>query len=787
MHRVKPDRPRMRASGTKKKPVKYEQPIGTVAVPYFGPRCVSEQRLSDRGNPIVWTEGEKKTLLIDQLGYAAIGITGCHNWSDGEANQNGDGIMWAKPFRKYAERFVAGRRHMICFDADAFSNDNVVLAMRRLAGLLLDGGAASVKVVRVPPDAKDPDRGVGVDDHFVACGRDGRIVAALFEKAEPIAAGEELTPIPPKDPLLRLASLAWLRGAGLDGDLRLPPRFEIRRDRSLWAEPASDKPEADQREIMRSVILPTLIMRELSGDEQRVEVAYFAFGQWRTAVVDRKACRDARRALGDFPPSAAIDSNNAPFVVMWLGEYLRHNEHRLPTQRFVSSCGWQDDLGDGERCFLLDEPVTSNETSSVVADATGERAGMLAALKPRGDYDAHVEALRSAFDADPVAAITILGALAAPLLGPLGAPNFAIHLPGESSRGKTSIVKIASSVYGNPCNGQWVGSWNATPVAMEVRAATLTHLPLCFDEVGAGDARVIERAVYMLINGEGKARSDKALQVRAVRTWKTIVLSTGEHELATEQANTGAQVRVLQFRVAGFGSLDGAGVDALRERCEKNHGHVGRAWIESLVAIEDWTPYLELFEKAKKQFRAKEPGSLMQRQSVYFALLSVAEHLAHGAIGIGKADGATVRKVYGDSERRREVQSNGDRALEILSEWVTSEPLSFPLLEVNAAGELIAKTAANVRQINGVRHRGTVNFLPGEMRARLLGHGISSSEAIAAWSDIGILKKDDPSRRGATRIKWNGKRTRVVSIECEALGIDEAETVAVQTVAQFAD
>ena len=56
---------------------------------------------------------------------------------------------------------------------------------------------------------------------------------------------------------------------------------------------------------------------------------------------------------------------------------------------------------------------------------------MLRALRPRGTYEAHIAALRSAFDEDPIAAVAILGALAAPLLSPLDAPNFAIHFPGR--------------------------------------------------------------------------------------------------------------------------------------------------------------------------------------------------------------------------------------------------------------------------------------------------------------------------------------------------------------------
>lgn len=778
LSRVKPDKPRTKTSSSGKvKPIKYEQAPGTGAIPYIGPRTIREQRLDDVTRPIVWTEGEKKTLLLDQLGFAALGLTGCHNFNDGDANRNGDGIVWAKALRKYAERFTRGRHHVIAYDSDAASNEGVLLAMRRLAGLLLEGGAASTKFVRVPVDASDVERGVGVDDYLVEHGEPA--LRALFDRLEPIAVGEDVSPIAPRDPLAKLGSLAWLRGARLDGDLRVPPRFELHRDRSLWIEP--DRPDGDAREIMRSVLLPVRLLDALEGDEQRFEVAYHARDAWHRAVVDRRACKDTRRALAELPPDCAITTNNAALVVLWIDEYMRTNEHRLTVERFATECGWQP-INEG-RCFMLDKPISSSDGVNIVADDAGDRGEILAALRTRGTLDAHLEALRDTFVEDRLAAVAILAALAAPLLQPLAAPNFAVNFFGDSSKGKTSIVKIAGSVYGDPKSEQWIGSWNATPVAMELRAATLTHLPLCFDEVGAGDARVIERSIYMLINGCGKSRGDRSLAVRKTPKWSTVVLSTGERELVDERAATGAQVRVLQFRVAGFGALDAKGVDALREACERNHGHAGRAWIEALVAVDDWRALVELFEESKRQFRGKSAGALAGRQAVFFALLAVAEHLASSVLGIGEKGGKTVRALFADGEKRRELLSAGERAIESVSQWIASEPDAFPVLNFDAGGALRSTRVRNVRAVHGVRHKEFVYLLPDALRAHFDVDGLSFAEVCASWRDRGLLEVDPG--RVTTKIKYDGARVRVVALKCDAVGVDVAAATVVQT--DFAD
>lgn len=763
LRRVKPNKPRVRVRNGKRKPIKYEHPPGQPSFPFFGPRTVALQRLNEPG-PVVWTEGEKKTLALDQLGFAAIGLTGVHNFNDPDAYRNGDGLTWAKPLVKYAARFIAGRPHLIAYDSDSMTNDQVMLATRRLAGLLLDCGATSVGFVEVPGgDAK-----IGVDDFLAEHGEEK--TRALFSGARPIAVGEEISPIAPRDPLVKLDSLAWIKPARVDKDLRLPPRFDIRRDRSLWLEPAADNAAADWREVTRSVVLPVRLMREHGGESERVELAWNARNEWRRVVMDRQSLRDARRVLSDSPPSMAITSNNAAAMVGWFEEYMRHNEDRLRCAHFVTRGGWQEDTGGV--CFMLNEPIVRGADVELVGDETGDRAEILGALKPRGNYEDHIEAIKEAFEADAQAAVVILACLAAPLLKVFGAPNFTLNLYGDSSTGKTSMMKVAASIFYDPNNPQGIASWNATGTAMEVRAETLCDLPLPFDEAGAGESTGIDRVVYMLNNGTGKARSNQRLGVRETPRWRTITLSTGERELVDRHAATGAQIRVLQFRVSSFGGERGAAwVDALRERCEAHHGNVGRRWIEALVGIEDWRELREEYAAARAWFREQSSGQLMQRQAVYFALLWVAEVLAYRVLGLGDERGATVQRFFLEDEERDEIESAADRALESVSQWLVSNPESFPELEPNSSGKLQTSASRRLgRPIFGVRHGDRVYVLTSALRERFAGENLSYTEAVKSWAAAGLTICD--AKRADTRLTFNGERPRVVGLSCEALGVD---------------
>src|SRR5690606_4885443 len=197
---------------------------------------------------------------------------------------------------------------------------------------------------------------------------------------------------------------------------------------------------------------------------------------------------------------APIDSNTAAKVVAWLRDFEHVNADRLPRIGSVDRLGWH-----GEDRFMLgDKLIGDEEAEPLVLDTRG-REELVRAFSPRGDYEAHVEALRRAWEADPLAAMMIAAAFAAPLLRHLLAPDFAVHLAGDSSRGKSSMLKIAASVYGDVANRLWVASWGSSPAAHEIRAMQLADLPLPIDEAGvASDPRARERIVYTLMNGGGR-------------------------------------------------------------------------------------------------------------------------------------------------------------------------------------------------------------------------------------------------------------------------------------------
>jgi putative DNA primase/helicase len=125
-------------------------------------------------------------------------------------------------------------------------------------------------------------------------------------------------------------------------------------------------------------------------------------------------------------------------------------------------------------------------------------------------------------------------AFAAPLLPLVGMEPGGLHLVGNTSEGKSTLLKVANSVTG----GKEVQSWRSTANGLEAIATAHNHILLPIDELGQAEKAVGE-AIYMLGNGQGKTRMTKQLANRKPKTWQLLFLSSGEIGLGEYMAQSG--------------------------------------------------------------------------------------------------------------------------------------------------------------------------------------------------------------------------------------------------------
>lgn len=750
-YRIKPTVPRVdRSRRGKPRPVKYDQSGRVGLLTYFPPAVrISGGLQSDA--TLYWTEGEKKALALDQMGLPVVGLTGVWNWIDPDASVQADAPAQLHPIIREHVR-IRARQHVIVYDADVRQNPKSMLAAKRLAGVLYAAGAAAVRFT-CPPTLELK----GIDDYYAVHGLEA--VCALLHAAEPI------DPIDPENPRQRIKTIGALAGAPVVDAYVLPDGYDVHKDGSLWRE-AQGRGQVTSLISASGPILIERYLEDLYTHEGRADICYLHQGRWTSQCVSRQAVIDARSAVTELGPyGAPITSSNAAKTVDWLHALGALNHDQIPTVTSVSRVGWHD-TGAG-RVFVTCEPIAETGTTCPIAlDSRGDRKRLYAALRPRGDAADHAAALRTAWDADTTCATVICAAFAAPLLELFSAPNFGVHLIGESSRGKTSMLRIAASVYGDPGDPEMVASWNATGVGAELRASRLSDLPQCYDEIGGGDSEHIDRLIYMLINGTGRVRGSRDVTLRETQRWRTILLSTGERELGGDDAATGARARIVHLPVSSFGDLPAADIDALRARCADNAGQLGRQWLQLLVDLDNLPEWVEQYRINVKLLREQpiaQGEGFHQRMAGYYALLITTEQLLQ-EIGIGHG-GVTMLQAFTHGERRDVVLSAAERARVLVEDWVMSDPDAFPELGMSSDGKLYTPPSAargGTTARAGFRFAGTIYVIPSKFEQLCAKHRLSNRTVIREWVRLG-WSEVEPRHLGC-RLRLDGGRPWFVKL-----------------------
>lgn len=238
-------------------------------------------------------------------------------------------------------------------------------------------------------------------------------------------------------------------------------------------------------------------------------------------------------------------------------------------------------------------------------------------------------------------------AFAGALADVVGEDSGGFHFRGASSSGKTTALKVAASVWGNP--NTYPRLWRATANGLEGLAALHNDGLLILDELSQIDPKEAGEAAYLLANGQGKARASRTGAARQSARWRLLFLSAGEESLSALMTRAGRKVNAGQeIRLADIDADAGAGLGAfealhdqptpaalalaLKDAATRYHGAVGLAWLRCIVA--DRAKLADFIAAGIKQFVAdvvpKDAAGQVLRVARRFGLVAMAGELASG-------------------------------------------------------------------------------------------------------------------------------------------------------------
>ncbi|QDP72140.1 DUF927 domain-containing protein [Legionella israelensis] len=257
--------------------------------------------------------------------------------------------------------------------------------------------------------------------------------------------------------------------------------------------------------------------------------------------------------------------------------------------RCVDRLGWYEDI------FVTAGQCIGQSTEKIVFQNTN---AIEPALSSKGSVEEWRDSIGRLAKGNSRLVFAISTALAPTLAKLVGEDSGGFHFRGASSSGKSTALKVAASVWGNPQS--YCRLWRSTANGLEGLAALHNDGLLILDELSQIDSREAGEAAYLLANGQGKTRASRTGTVRKSSQWSLFFLSAGEESLTAlmaksgQRSNAGQEIRLADIEAdAGCGmgifetihdQLSPASMAlSLKQFTSQYYGAIGIEWLNQVV------------------------------------------------------------------------------------------------------------------------------------------------------------------------------------------------------------
>lgn len=551
---------------------------------------------------------------------------------------------------------------------------------------------------------------------------------------------------------------------------------------SGWSLHQTEVFSLSNQDAFQCPVLITRLLEDIEGGVFSTELTWKRGARWLHRVYPREQISSTRKIVELANDGVPVNSNNAAILIDYLSDFERENLEYLPTSRVAHRLGW---FGvERQEVFLcgnqLIGPNQGGEltTAGAVEQLSfhGEDEGdcqIAAGIRQAGTIQGWVDAV-SPLQHFPRALFGLYAALASPLLNIVGAPNVIVSFDGRTSLGKTTVLTVAASCWGYPVlNGQngesAIFGWDATRVFIERAAAILTGLPLILDDTKvARDKRDITTTVYQFANGAGRGRGSQR-GLAATRSWRSVLLSSGEEPLTSFTPDGGSRARVLGLWGSPFPESQDAGqiTVQMREALEQDYGVAGPALVQYLANNRNlWGEWREWYRESRQRFQQMASSNAVAgRMAACFAVLELAAYLAHRAIEFPWEYQNTIPSLWAEITADTDEADPALAALRYIIAWCDSRINDFE--DMSSPGQ-----HPNTGWLGRYRCRGRdgiecLAIYDFKLDDALNERGCSPAAVRKMWKDNDWLKTEE--NKTTIRVTVAGRKSPVVAIRWSAI------------------
>lgn len=292
-----------------------------------------------------------------------------------------------------------------------------------------------------------------------------------------------------------------------------------------------------------------------------------------------------------------INDNNAKDFIDYFSLFEKENE--IVIRNTVTRLG-----------YINGEFYHNNNSSLEITTENNAYKRILDAIHTKGSLEDYQRNVFNKVKGSKVASFMMYASLASILLDEFKVEPFVIDIAGSTSTGKTTVLKLAASVWGK--YDDLVHSWNVTEVGIE-RLATITNsFPLILDDTQKANYQNIIKSIYQFTTGSSRVRGS----IEGIKNnykWSNIMFSSGEHSIVNHKGNAGgASARVITVSRTPFEKID---FREIYEGLNKYYGTLGLAFQKEYEQYKEYYQHLYnvIYESYCEQYTLNDVLSRLVR------------------------------------------------------------------------------------------------------------------------------------------------------------------------------
>ena len=521
------------------------------------------------------------------------------------------------------------------------------------------------------------------------------------------------------------------------------------------------------KKLFNSIMIISKRFINVDTGIEKVEIATIKphFKRWKSFITERKNIASRNKIVDLASYGLDVTSSRSSAVVNYFDSFEQYNSQIIPSVMTVSSTGWRDDdsfvFPNSKGDFDLDDSI---------------KPQLDKIFQIKGNKQIVIDLLKKHYQKSSVFAV-VGAALAAPLIKIFKVQNIVIHIYGHTGCGKSTLNKLAFSLFGDSNANGALFNADSTKVARENLFASRRDLIAIIEDLDTTNDEKTKRfnleLPYQFVNMFGRGRGKKTGGLDIILVFRGVLVTNGEGPLTQDNTKGGAKRRIIEIKASDLKNEQIFSIDEVSEInsvISDNYGLFGRDWINFIINHKkEMIDTFKKFTTGNSNFFKRNPNKVPLHINSIAAIAVAWKFFLQYFLDFDENDAEIIARMQAnlilrDLPDNKDI-SDAERAKNIVRDWINSHPKFF----IKPNDDNDDESQAEAFETYGIIKDNYIAVFTSKFKQMLTDNGFNADMVIRQLADDGFIIRNGKNLEKPVRV--NKKLIRMIVIDKKQLEI----------------